>query len=126
MSNYENDSQKLHKTITEIVAETEKLKDLNEVYSSANRLFDEKINELRKENKDFYKDFEATLRIKLDDNKSEIKRLIEDERSRLKEIFYSKIEEQTRQLCAQFKKQILCIIGVGACIVTVLLILNIL
>ena len=41
---------------------------------------------LRKQNRDAYIDFEKTLKIKLDENKAEISRLIESERQRIKEI----------------------------------------
>lgn len=38
------------------------------------KLVEEKTDQIRKENKDFYKDLESTVKIKLDDNKSEIKK----------------------------------------------------
>ncbi len=53
---------------------------------------------IRKENKDFYKEFESTIRIKLDDNKSQIKQLIENERIRIKEIFELEFAKNTKEL----------------------------
>ena len=61
-------------------------------------LIEIKIEQIRKENKDFYKDLEGTIRIKLDDNKSEIKHLIENERARIKEIFEIEFAKNTKEL----------------------------
>ena len=54
----------------------------------------ERIEQLRKENKSFYLDFEQTLKIKLDENKSEIKALIEAERSKIQEIFSAELDKR--------------------------------
>jgi ABC-type transporter Mla subunit MlaD len=61
------------------------------------------IENLRKENKDFYLDFEKTVKIKLDDNKSEIKRLIESERLQIKAIFEAEISKRTAEIIANQK-----------------------
>lgn len=53
------------------------------------KLFIEKNELIRKENKEFYRDLESTVKIKLDDHKSEIKQFIEAERIRIKEIIES-------------------------------------
>lgn len=53
---------------------------------------------LRQENKDAYFDFEKTLKIKLEENKSEIKRLIEDERLKVKEIITAELDKRTEIL----------------------------
>jgi len=62
------------------------------------RAIDEKLEILRKENKDFYKDLESTIKIKLDDNASQIKQLIENERSRIKDIFEMEFAKNTQEL----------------------------
>ncbi len=59
---------------------------------------DDKIDALRKENKEFYKELEGTIKIKLEDNKSEIKRLIENERLQLKEIITNELASRTREI----------------------------
>ncbi|AYL94254.1 hypothetical protein [Mucilaginibacter celer] len=63
-----------------------------------NKLFTEKIELIRKDNKSFYTDLESTVKIKLDDNKSQIKQLIEHERSRIKEIFELEFARNTQEL----------------------------
>jgi len=81
---------------------------------SIGKLLEEKTDLIRKENKDFYKDFEGTIRIKLDDNKSEIKNLIESERYQLKQIFEIEFTKNTNDLKRTFEietnKQIKAII----------------
>ena len=39
------------------------------------KLVEEKTDQIRKENKDFYKELESTIKIKLDENKSQIKQI---------------------------------------------------
>ena len=53
---------------------------------------------IRKENKDFYKDLESTIKIKLDENKSEIKQVIENERNQIKQIFEIEFAKNTKEL----------------------------
>jgi hypothetical protein len=62
------------------------------------------LEELRKENRQFYLDFEKVVRIKLDEHKSEIKQLIENERLQIKEIFENKLEKQTADIKLMNKK----------------------
>ncbi len=62
------------------------------------KILEEKTEQIRKENKEFYKELESTIRIKLDDNKSEIKQLIENERTRIKEIFEIEFAKNTKEL----------------------------
>lgn len=61
-------------------------------------LIDAKITELRDENKKFYRDLEDTIRIKLDDNKREVKSLIENERLQIKEIITNELAMRTREM----------------------------
>ena len=61
-------------------------------------LIESKIEQIRKENKEFYKELESTIKIKLEDNRSEIKQLIENERTRIKEIFEIEFAKNTREL----------------------------
>jgi len=62
------------------------------------KLIEEKTDQIRKENKDFYKDLESTIRIKLDENKSQIKQLIETERTQIKQIFEIEFAKNTKEL----------------------------
>jgi len=62
------------------------------------------LDSLRKENKQFYLDFEKVVRIKLDENKSEIRQLIENERLKIKEMVVSAAKEQTNLLMEKQKK----------------------
>lgn len=62
------------------------------------KLFDKKIEELQRDNKEFYKDLDSTVKIKLDDNKSQIKQLIENERTRIKDIFEIEFAKNTKEL----------------------------
>jgi hypothetical protein len=60
--------------------------------------FDEKTNSIRKENKEFYLELENTLKLKLNDHKSEIKQLIESERNQIKQIFEIEFAKSTKEL----------------------------
>jgi ABC-type transporter Mla subunit MlaD len=62
------------------------------------KLIEEKTDQIRRENKEFYKDFESTLKIKLDENKSQIKQLIENERNQIKQIFEIEFAKNTKEL----------------------------
>ena len=62
------------------------------------KLLEEKTDQIRKENKEFYRDIESTIKSKLDDNKSQIKQLIESERSQIKQIFEIEFAKNTREL----------------------------
>jgi len=62
------------------------------------KLIEEKTDQIRKENKDFYKELESTIRIKLDENKSQIKQLIESERTQIKQIFEIEFAKNTKEL----------------------------
>lgn len=90
----------LHNTQQEHVSKSlEELERSNKQWNEDHaKLIDEKIEQLRKENKDFYKDLEGTIKIKLEENKSEIKHLIENERSRIKEIFELEFTKNTREI----------------------------
>lgn len=62
------------------------------------KLVEEKTDQIRKENREFYKDLESTIKIKLDENKSEIKQLIENERNQIKQIFEIEFAKNTNEL----------------------------
>ena len=92
-----NDLQKtkqkeIEKTLSEI--ENSNFKNKGEL----SILLVEKTDLIRKDNKDFYKEFESTIKIKLDDNKSNIKQLIESERSQIKQIFENELTKNTKEL----------------------------
>src|SRR5690606_28643623 len=82
--------------VTKSLAEIENVNKQNKTELA--RLFEEKTDLIRKENKDFYKDLESTIKIKLDDNKSEIKNLIESERNQIKQIFEIEFAKNTKEL----------------------------
>jgi len=79
--------------------------DLKEINTQAEKRQSDQIEQLRRENKAFYLDFERTLKIKLEENKAEIKRLIEEERQKVKEIFEAELDKRT-QLLLNGQKQI--------------------
>ncbi|MBN1182179.1 MAG: hypothetical protein JXB49_07820 [Bacteroidales bacterium] len=78
------------------------LENINELHKGhlekVENILEENTELIRRENKDFYKEFESTIRIKLDDNKSQIKQLIENERIRIKEIFEIEFAKNTKEL----------------------------
>ena len=69
-------------------------KSISEIYS----LVDNKTDLISKENKEFYKDLAGTIKIQLDDNKSQIKQLIENERNQIKQIFEIEFAKNTKEL----------------------------
>ncbi|KAA5538613.1 hypothetical protein [Adhaeribacter rhizoryzae] len=69
------------------------------------KLVEEKTDLIRKDNKEFYKEFESTLRIKLDENKSQIKQLIENERNQIKQIFEIEFAKNTKELSQVIKAE---------------------
>jgi len=58
----------------------------------------EEVDKLATTNKAFYTDMEQSLRIKLAENKSEIKALIESERAKQKMILTEELEKQSKQV----------------------------
>jgi ribosomal protein S17E len=66
----------------------------------------QRTDQISRENKDFYKDFESTLKIKLDENKSKISHIIEDERNHIKNIFEIEIAKNTKELCQVIQLEI--------------------
>ena len=62
------------------------------------KIIDVKTDQIRWENKQFYKDLEGTIKIKLDENKSQIKQLIENERNQIKQIFEIEFAKNTKEL----------------------------
>ena len=70
----------------------------NQYKSDLSKLIEEKTDQLRKENKEFYKDLASTIRIQLDDSKLQIKQLIESERNQIKQIFEIEFAKNTKEL----------------------------
>ena len=66
--------------------------------ASIGKLVEEKTDLIRKENKEFYRDLENTIKLKLNDNKSEIKQHIESERNQIKQIFEIEFAKNTKEL----------------------------
>jgi len=103
---FEENSKILEKINEHQKAQQEKVaKTLAEIENANNqnkteltKLVEEKTDQIRKENKDFYKDLESTIKIKLDDNKSEIKNLIENERYQIKQIFEIEFAKNTKEI----------------------------
>jgi len=73
-------------------------KDIEKSISAIYSLVDKKTDQISKENKDFYKDLASTIKIQLDDNKSQIKQLIENERNQIKQIFEIEFAKNTKEL----------------------------
>ena len=61
-------------------------------------IIEEGADLIRKENKDFYKELESTIRIKLEDNRSQIKQLIESERIQIKQIIENEFAKNVKEL----------------------------
>lgn len=99
-----NELQKAqHKKIVKGLVEIENFNNQNK--TELVKLLEEKTDQIRKENKDFYKDLESTIKIKLDDNKAEIKNLIENERNQIKQIFEIEFAKNTKELMQVFEKE---------------------
>lgn len=73
-------------------------KGIEKSISEISNLIDKKTDQISKENKEFYKDLAATIKIQLDDNKSQIKQLIENERNQIKQIFEIEFAKNTKEL----------------------------
>lgn len=86
-----------YKLINQKIEENNKiLQEINISHKNISTNIDEKIEKIISKNKTFYQDFESTLRIKLDETKSEVKHLIENERlliMRIVETELSKVEQ---------------------------------
>ncbi len=67
------------------------------------KLIEEKTDQIRKENKDFYKDLESIIKIKLEESRSQIKQLIENERNQIKQIFEIEFAKNTKELRQVFE-----------------------
>lgn len=69
-------------------------KSISEIFN----LVDKKTDQISKENKEFYKDLAGTIKIQLDDNKSQIRQIIENERNQIKQIFEIEFAKNTKEL----------------------------
>jgi len=88
-----------------VIKGLEEIKNINnQNIASLLRLIEVKTDQIRKENKEFYKDLESTLRIRLDDNTAEIKHLIERERTQIKQIFENEFAKNTEELKEEVKE----------------------
>ncbi len=63
-----------------------------------NQMIEGKMELLFKNNKEFYRELEGTIKIKLDDSRSQIKQLIESERGQIKQIFELEFSRNTKEL----------------------------
>lgn len=73
-------------------------KDIEKSLSEISNIIEKKTEQIRKDNKEFYKDLASTIKIQLDDNKSQIKQLIENERNQIKQIFEIEFAKNTKEL----------------------------
>jgi hypothetical protein len=99
LNNWDLISKQLQKELDKLELENNQFnKDLfKQLESSAEKL--------QRENKDFYKDLNGTIKIKLEDNKSEVKQLIENERSRIKEIFELEFAKNQREILRKIEDE---------------------
>jgi uncharacterized protein YdcH (DUF465 family) len=101
---------KLKKDHEDLISSIEKsIKSINssidEMEVEFSKLIQQKTDLIRKENKEFYHDFEKTVHLKLRDHRSEIKQLIESERSQIKQIIEgesSKVKELIQANSSQY------------------------
>lgn len=80
-------------------------KEIEKSISNIYNLVDKKTDQISKENKDFYKDLASTIKIQLDDNKSQIRQLIENERNQIKQIFEIEFAKNTKELRQVIEKE---------------------
>lgn len=76
-------------------------KNIHHANLELNSTLEERLDAIRKDNKEFYRDLESTIKIKLDDNKSQIKQLIENERIQLKQIIETTSQSLERSLSSK-------------------------
>lgn len=69
------------------------------------KTLDKNFETITRENKDFYKDLTDILKIKLENSYSEIKRLIENERLQIKELFEKISEKQADSIKIVIKEE---------------------
>lgn len=72
--------------------------------NKTNALIENKIEEIRSENKSNYREIEDTIKRRLEDNRLEIKLLIESERIQIKEIFKTELASKFNLLEVEWKK----------------------
>lgn len=98
----------LHKEFQESLGRS--LKEIEEQnrhgIAELSKLVENKTDIIRKENKEFYKELDSSIRIKLDENKLQIKQLIESERNQIKQIFELEFAKNFRELRESFETEI--------------------
>lgn len=113
-----------NKIITSFIQQQKTIAQETEQHFADNQNTVEKQHEaLMRQNKTAYVDLENTLRIRLEDSKSEIKRMIENERAQVQQIVDKAVNEQTVVL-AQKQKTLMTVLLVfaGLSLVALLLI----
>ena len=90
------------------------LNELQQLNNSHSKTLNDSIEGLRRDNRQFYADFEQTVRIKLGEHKSEIKQLIENERLQIKDIIENNLEKQSDEIKQSHKtvKRLVWIFGI--------------
>ena len=86
-----------------LIQQVKKQQEIEEAVSKMAEANEKSHEKLRKENKELYFDLEKTLRIKLEENKSEIKRLIEEERQKVKEIVEAEVGNWAQKILSSQK-----------------------
>lgn len=114
LSNFDKNSKKLdeifklHKEQTDLI--TIGLQDINSYNRDHKKEFDKefelKFENLKKDNKQFYKDLNETLKLKLDENLSLIRQLIESERSHIKQLIELEFYKNTQDLKNEFSNKL--------------------
>lgn len=94
----ESQQEKVFKSLDKIIS----LNKENKI--DLEKLLEEKVDLIRKENKEFYKELESTIKIKLDENKSQIKQLIENERGQIKDIFEIEFAKNKKDIIETIEK----------------------
>jgi CHASE3 domain sensor protein len=110
-----------HKSVSDSIVEIQSEHKIQK--TDLEKLLNEKMDTLSVENKKFLKDLHDTLRLQLDNNKIEIKQLIEAERARIKEI----VEDESTKMkdnIASFRKLATIIGGLIILLNVVMLILR--
>lgn len=87
---------------------------VTQAISEGQRTINTSIDAQTRSNRQFYTDFEQVVRIKLDENKSEIKRLIEQDRTQMKQYFDEQLSQYNAAVSKHHRqiKTIILVLGI--------------
>lgn len=102
---HENRHQAVVNSITQMRTANEAHQNkVTQAISEGQRAISDSIDAQVRANRQFYTDFERVVRIKLDENKSEIRRLIEQDRAQMKQYFDDKLDQYSASVTKQYSQ----------------------